>query len=474
LDSDNSYSKFTTDLEALVKSDGANGLSWPSNTYTRVWHQYEAKTPQAVQKTRLPTPSPTPEPSRNPTNMPTSTPTPAPTDFGDDTKDNCGEYINSINDLRFLSAGSSCRGNINESWTGGRTCDSPYIICLPDENTPGMDIMGDPYKSNSYRYSVSECLLECSYDQRCLGIEFVADSDSVLGDCNLIDDIPIAAVNANPGYVYNEADESLDNGTTGADALCWAKINYCNPYFEAEDLNDVMLNCYCPNNRKGFYTKKVKRIVNNTRYCYDDSSVEQRIKKAQANRMFHLCENWCLFDTINPEGENWYWDPWKTCWRETYSGTGKHTAYCDRVIRNPDSIELKFVTQRSENFLTCGTSVHPTSAPISATSTWFLSNQGESCDEACSSQGRQCAEERTATRFESETELINAFAEAGHTCESGSVRMETAKFEGWALPGLRSSNLCVNRLPTLSHLESLDTDCSRKLGGSWQRLCACY
>jgi len=472
MDKDNDYAQFLADLQALVSSNGENGLSWSSTTLSRIWNQHVEILSQTIQTTRLPTPSPTPEPS---TQAPTNIPTSIPTDFSEDDDGVCDDYINSIGDLKFLGVGSSCRGSINESWTGGRTCESPYIICLPKENTPANDMMGDPYKSKTYRYNVAECLQECSYDQRCLGIEFVADKNSVLGDCNLIDDIPITTVDEIFGYVYTEADLSLDNDTTGGDALCWAKKDYCNPYFEAEDLSDVMLNCYCPDNRKGFYTKKVKRTVNNTRFCDDDATVDERIKKAQANRMFHLCENWCLFETINPQSENWYWDPWKVCWRETYSGAGMHRSYCDRVIRNPDSIELNFINYRSENFLSCGASEYPTSAPISDAASWHLAAYAESCDDACSNLGKVCAEEITAQAFGSESEMINAFAEAGHTCDSDTVQMENAKFEGYALPGLKRSNsACVNRQPTLSHLENLDTDCSKGMGYAWQRLCACY
>jgi len=471
LDQENDYGQFTTDLQALLISSGDNGLSWASDNLNRVWSQNVEKLSQTIQTTRLPTPFPTPEPS---TSEPTGIPTHIPTEFGGESDGVCDEYINSISDLHFSGVGSSCRGNINDSWTGGRTCESPYITCLPEENTPSNDIMGDPYKSDTYRYSVSECLQECSYDQRCLGIEFIADVNSTLGDCNLIDDIPIAIENEVVGYVYNEADGSLDSGMTEGDALCWAKVNYCNPYFEAEDLNPVMLNCYCPNNRKGFYTKKVQRTVNNTRFCDNDTTVDQRIKKAQANRMFHLCENWCLFETINPEKENWYWDPWKMCWRETYSGTGVHRSYCDRVIRNPDSIELKFMSYRSENFLSCDASEYPTAAPVSDPSTWMLADAHESCVSACNRLGKECAEDQTAVVFGSQTDLINAFVEAGHTCDSNDVEMNNTKYEGWAMPALKSNGRCVNRLPTLSHLETLDTDCSRKLGGSWQRLCACY
>ena len=466
LDQSNRYLQHLSDVQALVASEGGNGLGWSPTSINRVWHQSVSVEKVTVQTTRLPTPYPTRLPTAPPTNPPTEYNT-----IGDGV---CEEYVNNVNNLVFLSAGSSCRANINESWTGGRTCESPYIVCLPMENTPADDIMGNPYKNKTHRYSVSECLQECAYDQRCLGVEFVADGGSALGDCNLIDEIPIAAEDPEYSYDYNAADTSLDKNTTGGDALCWAKggDNYCNPYFEAEDLNDVMLKCYCPNNRKGSYTKKVKRTVNNTRFCGNDSLVEERLKKAQANRMFHLCENWCLFETLNPEGENWYWDPWKTCWRETYSGVGMHNSYCDRVIRNPNTIEMKFLSERRERF--CDATSHPTYAPISGGYNWTLAGYRESCDDACSATGAQCAEEATATVFETEAELASAFEDAGHVCDPDRIRMNDTNWEGWALPGLRGGMVCANRLPTLSHLEKLDTDCSRILGGGWQRLCACF
>jgi len=298
----------------------------------------------------------------------------------------------------------------------------------------------------------------------------VADMNSIVGDCNLLDDIPIAIENEQ-SYEYSTNDTNLDNSTTGGNALCWAKADYCNPYFEAVELSDEMLNCYCPNNRKGFYTKKVKRTVNNTQFCYNDVNVTKRIQKAQANRMFHLCENWCLFETSNPEQENWYWDPWKQCFRETYSAVGVHTGYCDRVIRNPDSIELKFVNYRKENF--CKVTNTPTSSPVAdSNTTWILGDKDESCDDVCSRYGRVCAAEQTSRRFSSEQELHDAFAVAGIECNS--VIMNSTKYIGWALPGEIGNNVCVNRQLSLDHLEDLHSDCNRKIGGNWQRLCACF
>jgi len=466
LDGENDYQQFYTDLQSLISSNGDNGLSMSNTTITRVWHEDVQILQSNVQTTRLPTPAPTPEPIEMPTANPIAPPQRNSTGL-------CKEYVNSVNDLQFMGVGSSCRANIDVNWTGGQTCESPYVVCLPEENTPTDDMMGNPYKSTDYRYTVDECLLECSYDQRCLGVEFVADEDSATGDCNLIDDIPVAIENEVFGYIYNSADTDLDSSTTGGVSLCWAKANYCNPYFEAEDLNDVMLNCYCPNNRKGFYTKKVQRTVNNTRYCGSDEEADERIRKAQANRMFHLCENWCLFETENPQRESFYWDPWKKCWRETYSGTGVHRSYCDRVIRNPDSIEMKFLNYRSDNFHSCGVSLSPSSAPIADSYVWVLSEVEDSCDDACLSQNYTCAEEATA-QYMTRSELKTAFSEAGITCADQYTSLTNSNYDGFALPGYRSSKFCVGRQATLSHLENLDTDCSREIGAGWQRLCACY
>jgi len=378
--------------------------------------------------------------------------------------------VNKVEDLVFLGAGSSCRGNISDEWTGGKTCDNPRIICLPQENTPSLDIMGEPYKDISHRYTVPECLKECSYDQKCLGIEFVADTNSTMGDCILIDSIPVGIENEIVDFEYTGDSDNL-----GGNALCWGKQDYCNPYFEADDLTDEMLNCYCPNNRKDFYTKKVKRIVNNTRFCDNDTTVDERIRKAQANRMFHLCENWCLFDTFYPEQEFWYWDPWKTCWRETWA-VNQHRGYCDRVIRKPNSIEMKFLSHRSEHF--CGATKPPTSSPVAdVNTTRVLAEKLESCDEACFRNGLECAAEQTATVFKTELDLIDAFAEAGVECLSDNIVMNRTSFDGWALPGMRTSNnvaICGNRQQPLSHLRDIPSDCNRVIGGVWQRLCACF
>jgi len=302
--------------------------------------------------TSVPTKYPTPNPTATPTPQPTDAPTFSPTDMPTQIPTaECGPYSNNVEDLEFQGVGSNCRAGLNSSWPGGLSCASPYIVCLPQENTPAT-FGGQSYKSSTYRYSIDECLQECANDQRCLGVEFMADTASSLGDCNLIDDIPpeitsmVSGFNYDPSTPYANLDHSVTNGA----ALCFEKKDDCFPHFEANDLNEVMLNCYCPNNRKGFYTKRVKRTVNNSRFCGSDSEVDIRIQKAQANRMFHLCENWCLFNTDDPAAESWYWDPWQSCWREQYVGVGIHMSYCNRVIRSPDTIEFQFINHRSSLF----------------------------------------------------------------------------------------------------------------------------
>jgi len=238
-------------------------------------------------------------------------------------------------------------------------CDSPYVVCLPEANTPNVGFWTnqgmEPYQTDTATYTVEMCKRECAYDQRCTGFEFWAegeDGSGLTGKCSLIDDIPIEIGTSADAGITTEGD--LD-GKTAADftdtALCWEKDVDCNPYFGEDDLSEIMLNCYCPNNRKGFYTKNVKRTVSATRFCGADSdgAITRRIREAQANRMFHLCENWCLFNTQDPRTESWYHDPWEECWREQYAGVGTHRSYCYRVIRDPFTIEQYFIDNRAAN-----------------------------------------------------------------------------------------------------------------------------
>jgi len=408
--------------------------------------------------TKAPTQVPTKVPTQSPTESPTEMPTPEPDclDLG---------YTNQIADLKYMGAGSTCRGGIEMKWPGGKGCNSPYIVCLPAENTPNQEPK-DPFFDNKHRYSVEECKYECAWDQRCRGFEFVPRKNQAVGSCKLIDDLPIVIEDPeDPPFVYDSTATNLMNKT-----LCFSKEDYCNPYFEAEDLSPLMLSCYCPNNRKGFYTKKVKRTVENTRFCNEEdpnlAEINLRIKHAQANRMFHLCENWCLFNTFKPEHESWYWNPWLKCWREQYAGIGPHRSYCNRVIRNPDTIEQYFINYRTENF--CDPmSQMPTQMPTDIATQWVLSNAEESCIDACEAIGQSCDEAKTASL--DETVLVDdvhaAFLEAGVECNADLTGVAMAD---WAAPAAKGKRCYIRNSTT-----GPETGCQWPVGDKFKRLCAC-
>merc|ERR1719220_334544 len=328
----NEYCYWNGDVVYFVSSDcngrkgmnGNNVLSSFTLTYTSGINSNlidDGSVPIPTQlPTRLPTTAPT-QPTKLPTKLPTTVYDP---------------YINDVENMVYKGAGSSCRG--------GLTCNNQFILCLPRDNEPGT-FLGTPYKSSEHRYSVDECLQECANDQRCFGAEFVADAYSATGDCNLIFTIspvditpPIGNFNYNSTTVYDNLDRSL----TGGEALCFQKEEECYPYFEADDLNDVMLETYCPNNRRGSKTERVKRTVNTTRVCGSDIEADERLKKAHANRMFHLCSAWCLYQTENPESESWLWNPTGLCWKKQGP-----TGHCNTGATDT---ELEFVKHRSTLF----------------------------------------------------------------------------------------------------------------------------
>lgn len=391
-------------------------------------------------------------------------------------------YTHTIESLKFAGIAQAgavgCRHGLDPSWPGGQGCDSPYVVCLPDENTPNtgfpMEDAGayEPYLSNSDPYTLDQCKRECAYDQRCTGFEFTPSDHSgqandKMGGCSLIDDIPVdIGTTANAGIATESDLDSADWSALGG-AICYEKEGECNPYFGADDLSEVMLKCYCPNNRKGFYTKNVVRTVAATTFCGGDADVTERIKEAQANRMFHLCENWCLFNTQSPRTESWYHDPWEECWREQYAGIGTHRSYCYRVIRDPFTIEQFFIDTRSSNMCSSGTadfgSNPNTPSPIPAdpgASSWFLADAEDSCDDVCVDNSMQCSESATAGVTSDST---SAFASAGYTCTS----FETGA-EGWALPAVGPAGTCV-----LRDASTKDTGCNVSVGVGYRRLCAC-
>jgi len=404
-------------------------------------------------RTLSPTSAPSPIPTTpDPTDAPTVVPSVGDICFSKG-------YTNKLEDLKYMGNGDNCRAGIKMEWPGKRSCNSPYIVCLPLENTPNQTPK-DPFYDRTHRYTVDQCKFECTWDQRCRGFEFKADAGKSTGQCTLIDDLPLEI--ENPGsYVYDDTDTDLNQ----YDSLCFQKQDYCNPFFEAEDLEQTMIDCYCPNNRKGFYTKKVKRTVANTRFCGSDADTDRRIQQAQANRMFHLCENWCLFNTFKPEQESWYWNPWRKCWREQYAGTGMHRSYCNRVIRNPDTIEQYFINYRRDNFCAPRTPM-PTGRPSDLGFRWFLAQEEESCSDACDSRGRVCSEAGTASLGEttSERDLGDAFTEAGFTCASYGVARKD-----YAAPAVDSMGKCLRR----HDMTEANTGCNWATGVGYQRLCAC-
>merc|ERR1719336_597574 len=229
--------------------------------------------------------------------------------------------------------------------------------------------------------------------------------------------------------------------------MCYEKQEYCNPSFEASELSDAMLDCYCPNNRKGFYTKKVTRSVEYSRYCGDDSVEDAEIQLASANRMFHMCENWCLFSATAPMSKSWYWNPWNTCFREQWAGAGEiHSTYCFKVIRDPYTVEMQYINYRAQ--MMCNVdelAAPPTESPITnppAGAAWYVGAEYQSCTDVCAAESKECAENWTnAMRGADDGSYVSNFAEAGFTCDEV---VEGAY--GWALPGVKINNgTCLSR-----------------------------
>jgi len=312
------------------------------------------------------------------------------------------------------------------------------------------------------------------------------------GTCKLIDDIPVEiGTSANPSITTETQLFATSRSSLGG-SVCYTKDYECNPYFGADDISDVMLNCYCPNNRKGFYTKNVERTFLATRFCGADPSgdITDRIKNAQANRMFHLCENWCLFNTQNPRTESWYHDPWEDCWREQYAGVGTHRSYCYRVIRDPFTIEQYFIDQRSANMCPMANAdkgfgnnpntPSPVMGPVGGIS-WHLADPEDSCDDKCESLSKTCSNPDIMTMVNgSEGSTGGNFASAGYDCEGTYVAANTISpngQDGWALPAVGPSGQCIMRHPNANKEGSGPTDlyvpCSLALGVGYQRLCAC-
>jgi len=239
-----------------------------------------------------------------------------------------------------------------------------------------------------------------------------------------------------------------------------------------------MLKCYCPNNRKGFYTKNVVRTVGATWYCPEGPTggpVTKRIREAQANRMFHLCENWCLFNTQAPRTESWYFDPWEECFREQYAGVGTHRSYCYRVIRDPMTIEQYFIDKRAERI--CGglNTPSPTWADVvnPGQALWTLADEFDSCDDACEVFSLRCANDMIKNIndwfLENAPDAVKqSFEAVGATCDD----VFTTAQKGWAMPAVTTTGDCIVRNSD-DEWGLLETGCNVSIGVGYQRLCAC-
>jgi len=464
----------------------AYGFGWGSNLQIQAMYLgYGTAAGVSIEELQVPT--------KQPTFVPTATTTVA-------ADPDCFAlgYTHRPEDLEFMGiaqAGSrGCRWGLETFWPGGNDadmCDSPYVLCLPAENTPnvGFPVPGSTaelYKATNHQYTLDECKIECAYDQRCVGFEFNANQGQT-GNCVLLDDVPMMIANPSGGVKADPMTLESDllavaEWSTLGGSVCYQKNVACNPYFQEDDLSEIMLNCYCPNNRKGFYTKNVVRTVAATRFCGSDSdgSITKRIREAQANRMFHLCENWCLFNTQAPRTESWYHDPWQQCWREQYAGIGTHRSYCYRVIRDPYTIEQLFIDTRSNN-MCATTSVERGSGPNTPSPTnigqvppgnydYVLADAEDSCDDACATAGYSyCTRNTDFFTNESVFAQENPFTILGLTCSEYEIGEE-----GWAFPGVGPEGQCILRNPlTNSQAWMAETGCNVAIGVGYRRICSC-
>jgi len=291
---------------------------------------------------------------------PTQPPTPKETMFHIDpaTCESNG-YSNQVSDVKVVAYWENslwgCRGDLLDTWPGQKNCRSPFLVCLPRENTP----FGH-YKDPDHAYTLDECKQECAYDQHCLGAEFEVTSGTT-GTCKLLlghyAKTSDTDTDMGPDGTVTLANESDIAGNLGGKKICMNKppADYCNPSFVEGDLTDEMLLCYCPNNRKGVYNKNVQRTETTAVSCDSDADQTLKIRKALANRMFDMCESWCLFDFDAPLEDAWFWDPWNTCWRA--QAADEPTLYCNSVIRDPYTPEIQYVVSRTTQ--ACGVAPAP-------------------------------------------------------------------------------------------------------------------
>merc|ERR550517_293120 len=277
------------------------------------------------------------------------------------------------------------------------------------------------------------------------------------------------------------------------------------------------MECYCTDERKGHFLRKVERSLETANFCaqcakknawrcqrdpdcgwdeenqmcVDESGREaemtRKIRRALANRMFHLCENWCLWDVEDPTDLYWYWSPWEKCWREQWDGL-----YCHRehVVKN--SWEMQYMIHRSNNFCNFDEDLQdlvpgrfvPGAPENSAFEdieiSWEIASKDQSCDATCAGAGLQCnADQITSIKnFEGVTDeaklawnslVIGTFMKAGTRCDE--VITGNPSF---ALPAYRGSS--TDKQPTVCitrSKEATSDPCAGTIGGNYRRLCAC-
>merc|ERR1719203_1815137 len=143
------------------------GLAW-DNTMQIIASDRTLKQEQGIASDILAVPTTTP--TFTPSGVPTRTPTVGIQDCFDE------GYTHQISDLKFAGIAEAgdrgCRWGLDTNWPGGDTpamCDSPYVICLPQANTPNVgfpleDGSFDAYPSDTASYTIEMCKKECAYD----------------------------------------------------------------------------------------------------------------------------------------------------------------------------------------------------------------------------------------------------------------------------------------------------------------------
>jgi len=449
--------------------------------------------------TQSPTDNPTTSPTQSPTDDPTTSPTQSPTDdpTRSPTQSTCQHTWHTTNASGFVertkanSYAIDCRqgfqsiiGWPKEGWrersytwplnpidktrveyavgqyctvenvSGGKHAQkrNPYMTCVSKVDDTGAALT----------ITIDECFALCGKDQRCQGIEYPEDGSQ----CRLIDDDVDDIV---PNFV------PLPNLSGSPAVQCFAKTDQCNPSFESSDLDEELLTCYCHNQSHGFLTKNVERTVEATRYCGSMDTEEEielwfeeteAIRRAQANRMFHLCDAWCLFDVDNPREKYWFYNPRSMCWDK--QGT---KGYCYRQHVAVNSIEFQYVVNRANKM--CGRSKDiPTFAPTTRGVTWVLERglRREFCSTVCELENMTCSGEDFHLLFNSQIEdhsdrIVEIYRSAGVECtelaEGGFRSVNPSYHSGTGVCILRNSQ------------KNSKNPCRGRSRGAFLRLCPC-